>query len=254
MEIKKFTRQELQELLLPENLLPFNRDITGAHVGKMVRSVEACGLLRAPIIGRLNYVDPPIHAIIDGQHLTTAIVSMKHMHEYDSIECIVKDFDSKRDVINAVARVNNTQKIWNDEHYLRAWHLYGEDNGKYYGNYQFLMNLFTNDNLPCSFVVALYCYSKEEFKAGELTFRDKDFCDKVYKLALMLKNQYDKQSPCLYGLEMWAKRRHFHDKKKINFEKLESRVKAGIRTKERGAMAVGRDDFGSWIDEVYNRL
>jgi len=256
MKIQEFTRAELKELLQKENLLAFNRDITSAHVNKMAMSIEECGLLRAPIIGMLNYLNPPQFAIIDGQHLTSAIVAIegKHKYKYDNVDCIITEFETKKDVINTVATLNNTQNSWNDSNYLTAWYLFGADNVEYYKNYQFIHNLHKNDNLPCSFVITLYCLSKEKFKTGELTFREKEFCDHVYRLALMLKNKYDKQSPCLYGLENWAKRRYFLDKKTINFQKLESRLRAGLRTKEHGAMSTGRDDFGDWIEQVYTRL
>jgi len=254
MEIKKFTKQELKGLLQVENLLPFNRSITAAHVSKMAQSVKDCGLLRAPIIGKLNYIKPPVYAIIDGQHLVSAVVAINNEPEFENIDCIVRDYESKREVIKAVAKVNNTMNMWKDRHYLSAWYLFGPENEDYYENYKFLNNLLTNDHMPCSFLITLYCTSKDDFKEGKLLFRDREFSDKVYKLALMLKNQYDKQSPCLNGLEVWCKRKHYHEKKAINFQKLESRMKAGIRNKELGSMSMGRDDFHDWIEQVYTRL
>ncbi len=234
-KIKVFSINELKRLVEPEQLLPFNREIMPKHVGEMVESIKECGVLRVPIIGKLNYNGGLPYAIIDGQHLITAIIQLDESSGTDLVKCIMKEYDNKKDVIKTVAKINNTQRPWVDLTYLNAWYLFGDEN-EHFENYEYVNHLHTTDNLPCSFIVQLYSTTKDKFKEGEMVFRDKAFCDKVYKLALMLKNQYDVAGACLYGLERWAKVRHFKDKKQIDFQKLASRIRAGIRNKERGAM------------------
>ncbi len=255
-KIQKFTVAQLKELLKEKNLLEFNRDISEGHTKKMQESVMDCGILRLPVIGDLSAFDKNRkQAIIDGQHLCNAIVRLPRSSAITSIDCIVKTYESKKDVISDISKLNNTQKTWNDENYLDAWFKFGKDNIEHFTNYTYLHNLYSSsfDGLPCGFLVDLYAKSKDDFKEGRLEFRDREFSDKLAQISLMLKEDFKKGSFTLHGLRMWAMKRKFEEKKDIDFFKLKSRLSQAIRNKE-DAMCNGREDFNEFCKNVYTRL
>lgn len=247
MKTQTLSYKELKGLLTDKALLPFNRDIQVRHVQKMAKSIEECGLLRLPVLGRLLYEDNQPLAIIDGQHLINALVNNKK----GNIQCIVKDYDHKRDVIDDISKLNNTQKTWNDVNYLDAWFKYGKDNLDSWSNYSYLYTQYQNNNLPCGYLVELYSSSKKDFRTGSLTFWNREYSDKVFQIANMLKNKYRKPAHTLQGLTNWAKKM-YTDKKSVDFNKLNSRLSVALRNDE-DRNCNGRDDFKDFLNDLYTR-
>ena len=174
-----------------------------------MESINQCGVLRLPIIGDISKFDKRKYVIVDGQHLCNALVNMPSnlFTEISSdIECIVKKYNNKNEVIKDVAKLNNVQKTWNDENYLNAWYRYGKDNIEYFSNYAYLWNTYNNifDGLPCGFLVDLYATNKENFREGKLEFKDVQYSDKLAQLSYKLKSDYNKGAFTMQGLSRWA--------------------------------------------------
>lgn len=160
------TKNDVAELLKEENLLEFNREIKMKHVKKMKESIATLGVLRLPVLAKLNYCESQL-AIADMQHGLTAIESM--MGADDTIQAIVKECDSKREVVDLVAKLNTTSKGWNDRDYMNCWIEFGGDN-EFYGNYVLLSNRLEMTNLSIGLLVDIYTSNKGGFKNGALQF------------------------------------------------------------------------------------
>lgn len=256
--MKQFKIKEIKELLKEKNLLEFNREISQRHTNLIMDSVNQCGVLRLPIIGDISKFDKRKYVIVDGQHLCNALVNMPTTlfnDVSDKIDCIVKVYSSKGEVIRDVAKLNNVQKVWNDENYLNAWYHYGKDNLDFFSNYAYLWNTYNNifDGLPCGFLVDLYATNKENFREGKLEFKDIQFSDKLAQLSFKLKQEYNKGSFTLQGLRSWAFDRKFIALKEVNFAKLESRLMLSLKNNEDKGCN-GRDDFSEFIDTIYKRI
>lgn len=249
--IKKFKKSKLRELLKEENLLEFNREINEKHVKSLLNSVLECGLLRLPIIGDFSAFDSNRkYVIIDGQHLCSAITQLP----IDEVDCMVKKYKSRDEVIMDISKLNNTQKVWNDENYLDAWYKFGKDNIDYYTNYAYLYNAYnhTFDGLPCGFMIDLYAENKNAFKRGGLTLKDREFSDKIAQICLILQNDFKKGSFTLHGLRIWAVDMKFKKHQDIDYKKLLTRLKAAINNNE-DENCNGREDFRWFIDRIYER-
>lgn len=252
MEVIKLNKNQLSELIKEDNLLEFNREIQPRHVLKMTNSIQKCGVLRLPVIGDISSFDKRKMTIIDGQHLISAVA--KDPKTTGPIDCILKKYKNKREVISDIAILNNTQKTWNDEDYLYAWYKFGKDNLEYYLNYSELYNTYQNfEGIPCSFMVDLFALSKDDFKEGELEFRDKDFSMKILQICFKLKEEFNKPAHTLHGLRMWSQNRHFVEKRKIDYTKLESRLMDTLRNTNVNKFN-GRDDFREFVERVYTKL
>ena len=256
--MKKFKIKEIKELLKTKNLLEFNREISQRHTNSMIQSITECGVLRLPVIGDISKFDKRKYVIIDGQHLCNAIVQMpKNLfsNTIEDIDCIIKVYNNKNEVISDVAKLNNIQKNWNDENYLNAWNEFGKDNIEYYKNYSFLWRTYNTifDGLPCGFLVDLYATNKEAFRNGKLEFKDVEFSDTLASISYMLKEDYNKGSFTLQGLKIWAFDRKFNQLKEVDFVKLQSRLKLALKNEE-DKYCNGREDFSKFIDIVYKRI
>jgi len=251
--MRKLKIKKIRELLKEKNLLEFNREISQRHTNSIIESVSQCGLLRVPILGDISSFDNRKLVIVDGQHLCSALVKMNTTIK--EVNCIVKKYDNKNEVIRDVAKLNNVQKTWNDENYLNAWYKFGKDNIDYFSNYAYLWNTYNNifDGLPCGFIVDLYATNKENFRTGTLEFRDVQFSDKLAQISFMLKSKYNKGSFTLQGLRHWAFNRKFNEMRDLDFVKLESRLKLALKNKE-DQYCNGREDFCSFVDKIYKRL
>lgn len=254
MEIRTLNIRQVKHLVKEENLLEFNRDIQDRHVDKMMRSIQSCGLLRLPVIGDISAFDKRKEVIIDGQHLLTAITLMGKEDSINKIQVMYKVYKEKEDVIADIAKLNNTQKTWTDIDYLSAWTSFGKDNIDYYWNYHELTQLYNRfEGIPVGFLVDLFAKSKDAFKEGTLTFKDKEFSLKVLQIAHYIKTEYSKPAHTLHGLRMWAMKRWFEDKREIDFTKLKSRLDDALRNgKDKNCN--GREDFNEFIELTYTRL
>ena len=253
MGMKKIKVSQLKDLIKEKNLLEFNRDIQPRHVEKMRLSIIECGLLRLPVLGDVSKFDKRDLVIIDGQHLCSAITKLDPKNSMSEIDCIVKVYEDKASVISDIAKLNNTQKVWNDEDYLYAWVKYGKEN-EYYSYYSDLYNQYENfDGIPCAFLIDLFAKNKDDFKEGKLEFRDREFSIKLLQVAHKLKIDFKKPSQTLQGLRLWAFERYFKDKRDIDFIKLESRLFDALRNNKAKDFA-NREEFREFVQTVYSKL
>ncbi len=249
--IEQLSREEVKTLLKTDNLLEFNRSIKPRHVKSMLESIKLCGILRLPVVGKLNYSDRRKNAVIDGQHLLSAFLKTKQPF----INCVRKEYGDKSQVIKDVAKLNNIQKSWNDENYLESWYKFGKSNLKYFSNYAYLYNMYKEiyTGLPCGLLIDIYATAKNDFREGRLQFRDREFSDNVTQICYMLKMNYKKGAFTLQGLRVWAFRRKFKENKDIDFLKLESRLKLALRNNE-DRNCNSREDFDFLVDTIYKRV
>jgi len=251
MEIVTLKLSNVKELLQPHQLLEFNRKITAAYVAKMIESVNMCGLLRLPVIGDVSAFDKRGTAIIDGQHLMSAIVILLQ-DDNAEVMCMKKTYTNRVDVINDIAKLNSTQKSWTDYDYLYAWFMYGKDN-KHYDNYVDLMGLVKMFvSLPISFMIDLFAKSKESFKLGEFEYRHRGFSMDVLLLANTLRTEYEVTSGELQGLRKWCFDARIN-KKNLDLDKLTSRLKHAFN-KRKSEIPHGREDFIEFIEREYTRI
>ena len=246
---KKITYKTVKELLNPKNLLEFNREIKSSHVKKMSKSIKKAGLLRDALIGDISEFDMRRKfAIIDGQHLLSAIYNDKPI---DEVPVKIKKYYSKKEVIDDVAVLNNTQKSWNDTDYLNSWYSFGSDN-EHFEAYQKLHYLHNNKfkDIPVGLLVEIYSLNKSKnlFREGKLVFPDESKSHKIAHLILEIRNRFNKNGFSLTGFLYFCKQ-----EKNIDFKKLESRVFNALRNKE-DEYCNGREDFKSFIETVYKRL
>ena len=254
MRIEKIKTTKLKDLVKECNLLEFNRDIQPRHVEKMVKSVINCGLLRLPILGDISKFDKRELVIIDGQHLCTALTQLDPKNAVKEVECIIKVYQNKGEVIRDIAKLNNTQKTWNDEDYLYAWVKFGKDNLNHYSAYSDLYNQYENfEGIPCSFLIDLFAKNKDDFKEGKLEFRDREFSMKLLQICYKLKVDFKKPSQSLHGLRLWAFDRKFKEKRDINFQKLESRLFDALRNNKSREFS-NREEFREFVQSIYTKL
>jgi len=248
------TISEVKTLLNEKNLLEFNRNILPHHVQKMQASILDCGVLRLPVLGDVSAFDKRGEVIIDGQHFCSAVTKMRSMDRPDKVDFIIKKYNNKKEVVNDISKLNNTQKTWNDENYLNTWFRYGKDNIEHFSNYAYLYNAYDNifDGLPCGYLVDLYAVSKTGFREGTLEFRDREFSDKLAQLSLQLKQEWKKGSFTLQGLRMWAFER-LNSEKSIDWVKLQSRLMRAV-SKSEDKYCQGREDFRQFVEDTYTRV
>jgi len=246
MVIKEFTKSEIKELIKEKNLLPFNREVVSQHVTKMAKSVAKCGVLRAPVIGVLKYHEVDRYAIIDGQHLCKAITLTTGR---DKVQCVVKEYTSKKDVIQDIAVLNNTQKTWNDLNYLIAWYKYGNDN-EFYHQYSTLYNEYTNTDISIGLLISIFTSDKTGFKEGRLTFRDRDFSYKILTLVNYLKNEWNLNAHTLTGLVVWCNNSKFTHKVDIDFKYLKRLIKDELELRP-SDVPRSRDEFAEFLSNLY---
>lgn len=251
--IQEIKKAELKKLLEEKNLLEFNRDIQPRHVEKMRNSVIDCGVLRLPVIGDVSAFDSRGKVIVDGQHLCKALVTSP-TGQYSRISVILKVYKSKRQLIDDISKLNNTQKSWNDENYLEAWFKYGKTNYGHYTQYQKLYDLYNNkyDGLPCGLLIDLYARSKSGFREGTLEFRNEEFSDNLADLCFDLHSRQKKAAFALHGLRVWAFER-LSAKKTIDWIKLKSRLAKALKNGEDKNIQ-GREDFRDFIAGIYNAI
>ena len=250
--IKTLTYNQLSSLL-SHGFLEFNRVVSHQHVSKMIKSVEKCGILRFPVIGDVSFFDSRGLVIIDGQHLLTAI--LKTMSPTDTIEVIVKTYTNKRDVIQDIATLNNTNKSWNDKDYLEAWYNFGSENTKYYLNYEKLYDYSVGrfEAVSISLLVDIFTLNKTKFKEGELEFFDLPFSEELAEITRHLKSNYNKAAHTLTGLRVWAVGQR-NSTGKVNFKKLRARLDQAILEKRDAQFSNSRDDFKVFLDKIYNEI
>tara|TARA_R110000765_G_C18785946_1_gene591935 strand:- start:60 stop:800 length:741 start_codon:yes stop_codon:yes gene_type:complete len=246
MNVVTISRKELKELVREENLLPFNRNISTKHIDKMAKSISECGILRLPVIGVIKSQKNK-KAIIDGQHLVKSVLRDPNIKE---LQCILKDYEGKRDVIADVSKLNNTQKVWNDYDFLNAWYRFGIDDFSHHQNYAYLMEKYSRYDISCGVLVGLYAKSKNDFKLGKLEFKDLELSNKTLSVVDILKSEFKMPAHALEGLIKWVFGRQH---KGTDFSKLESRLFHSLRTGQI-SHKISRDEFMDELTKIYTRL
>ena len=252
---KELTLNELKKLIKEENLLPFNRQITKGHVRKMMKSIIESDVIRDPLIGRMCY-DKDKLAIVDGQHLVSAIVNLSSERPFGKITCKIKDYQTRNQLVRDMSKVNNVQKSWTDQDYLDTWYRFGpSDNSAHFPNYCHLWTVFNQGNLPIGLTIDIYTTNKDQFKEGNLSFYDVDFSDKVYGLISDLKREFNCPSLMLYGVLNFCKGTR-KSRNTINFEKLSSRLMNAMRDEsyDKKEDASTRESFRKFVRKIYNQI
>lgn len=248
---KEFSIADLKNLVKEENLLPFNRKIAKKHVLKMMKSVQESDLIRDPLLGRMSYDDNRL-AIVDGQHLVSALVILSKDPKYKRIKCKVKDYTTKGQVIKDISKINNVQKTWKDENYLDAWYMFGPaGNPEHFPNYSHLWTRVNQGHLPIGLLIDVYTLNKDAFKEGRLTFYDIEFSERVYKLLKDLKETFDCTANMLYGVLYFAKEK----RGSVDFFKLRSRLFDSMRSETYTKDDVStRELFREFVKNTYYKL
>jgi len=252
IKVEKIDIKTIKELIKEKNLLEFNRDIQPRHVEKMQKSVLDCGILRMPVLGDVSAFDNRKLVIIDGQHLCKALTQLDPANYVNDVHCIIKVYLSKEELINDVAKLNNTQKSWNDADYLYAWVKYGKDNLNHYAEYSDLYNQYQNfEDIPLAFLIDLFVKDKNDFKEGKLEFIDREHSMKILIICNEMRKRFDIPALSLHGLRLWAKERRTN-KRDIDFTKLKSRLMDGLKNSK--VMMKNREEFRDFVQEVYTKL
>ena len=255
---KELKYSELKDMLKQKNLISFNRKISKQHSKELGKSLKQWGLLRSPIVGDVSSFDNNRkYVIVDGQNLTKALVDLGFNNK-QPVNCIIKEYKNKQELITDISILNTTQKKWSDLNFLDAWYNYGNDNIKYWSNYSHLYRLNYDVYPKLSIGIILAIFTKQgnrkkiDFKKGNLTFFDIDFSNKLITIANTLKEKHNKPAHTIMGLILWAKEK-YKKKYEIDFVKLNSRLSTALRTNE-DKNYNGRDDFKEFIETIYNRV
>lgn len=248
---KEFSIAELKNLIREENLLPFNRKIAKKHVLKMMKSVEESDLIRDPLLGKMSYDNNKL-AIVDGQHLISALVILSKDPKYKRIRCKVKDYTTKGQVIKDISKINNVQKTWKDENYLDAWYMFGPSgNPEYFPNYSHLWSRVNQGELPIGLIIDIYTSNKDAFKEGKLAFYDIQFSESIFSLLRDLRLEFNCSANMLYGVLLFAKEK----RQTIDFYKLRSRLFDAMRNKTYSEREVStRELFRDFVNHNYHKL
>lgn len=240
-------RKEVEQLLMPQNLLHFNRSISLKHATTLAKSIDEIGMLRLPIIGDLSKIpNQKSKSIIDGQHLLKGFLLNKRNK---NISCLVKKYETKQQLINDISLLNSTQKRWKDEDYLDAWCEFGPDNVKYYHNYSDLRNFYNQvyKGLTIGTLLSIWAKDKKEFKLGRLTFNDRSLSKNISELCYILKTRFNKSSYAQDGVVKEMQTR------KYDYIKLKARLITSLNNNEDKGMKA-REEFREFIRMVYNRI
>mgnify|MGYP003645929663 CR=1 FL=1 len=197
----KLTKTEVTYLLKKENLLPFNRKITKKHAMNILQSINSYGVLRFPVIARLNY-NNNILALADGQHTVTGIKTI--MGNEDFLECIVVDCKTKKQVVDLIAKLNTTAKSWRNEDFLDAWLNFGADN-EHYSKYELIDNRVKKSNISLANILSIFVKNDNSFQKGNVNFVDNpQQANLVYKLAKHFVLKYKTTAFPLVGVILFA--------------------------------------------------
>jgi hypothetical protein len=94
--------------------MPMNRPVTADGVKKMKESVERNGVLRDVIVvwdkKKNRYL------IVDGQHLTEALIQMSM-----PVRCRIVECETEAQITQLMIDLNNISKSWKLENYIHGW-------------------------------------------------------------------------------------------------------------------------------------
>jgi len=94
-----------------------NRDVTQSHVETMKASVQKLNQTRPVIISQIKFITGKNEwFIIDGQHLTEALIALDRNIIYIELK-----IDSPEHLIEVIALLNATSKAWTLIDYVKSW-------------------------------------------------------------------------------------------------------------------------------------
>ena len=255
MNVVNLKPSQIKEMIKKKNLIEFNRDISSAHVKKMVESIKKCGLLRLPVIGDVSAFSEKGKVVVDGQHLCTAITKLPPGHELSKVPVIIKKYESKKQLIADIAKLNNTQKKWSDLDYLEAWYKYGSQN-KNFSDYAHLYNITKSAFPQISFGVILEIYlveggKKDKFREGDMVLKNKENGDKIISMCNYFLEEFDAPATFMVALSRVLKRKIAN--RSIDFNKMRSRLRDDFRNNKHVGIR-GREGFIDFIERAYTRL
>lgn len=113
-----------------------NRPINPGHVSKIAKSIYILGMLRVVICTEVSFITGKKELyVLDGQHGLNGA-----LRNGDEIPYVVIQIDSKQELIEALALLNNSSKVWSMLDYITAWSCLNPDYIKlnhYYQVYDF---------------------------------------------------------------------------------------------------------------------
>jgi hypothetical protein len=171
-----------QEYLRELNFMPtgYNRKPIDSHVSVMTVSVLKLGVTRNISVVRTSaFGKKDALYILDGQHLTKAILGLTPKQLKGFFAVTIYDIDEISDIITTVALINSTAANWKLEDYLNAWVAEGKKDyiilketlNKYKQNINSLIEAFTMQ----------ISSGNKEFKEGNFRAVKKNF-DTIVKL------------------------------------------------------------------------
>ncbi len=106
------------------HFLPFNRKVSQKHVKSIMASVQKNGVMGFVTVAITNVIDGVMRKyIVDGQHRYWAFrnLGIPILFTYTYAE-------SKRQLVELIATLNNTSKSWSLKNYLNAWESVDSEN------------------------------------------------------------------------------------------------------------------------------
>jgi hypothetical protein len=235
------TKKQVTELLMPENLLPFNRKISKDHSTTLRDSYIEFGLLRLPVLAKLIYDDSRL-AIADSQHLLTGILPL--LKAKDSIEVITVDCKTKKEVIDLISKLNTTSKSWMLDDYLNAWLNFGMQY-EHYPSYELLKNRMADSTMSLSKILDIFVADRDLFKKGVIKFNDMELSQNVYHLAKHFRVKYNTPAHALSGIIQFG-----HSQKWKSSEDVDTFISRIDNYKEIKSFPKDRDDIRHLLIEI----
>lgn len=156
-------------------MLPMNRPISMKHVMSLQRSVSTYGVLRDVICVSTDIVDTARKTwIVDGQHLYHALLRLNM-----PIPVRMVKVKSIQELVDLVARLNNTSKQWNMHDYVHCWSsLVG------YADYSRLLKYRDHHKLSYTVLAMACCPSHpsgaiERIKKGSFKIEDRELTNTI---------------------------------------------------------------------------
>ena len=242
------TKKEVGELLKPKNLLPFNRAIKEKHVNGIRDSILTYGLIKPPVIVILKY-DNNKKAIGDGQHTLNATYSL--MKSNDLVEVSVITCNTKRDVIDLIAKLNTTGKGWVLDDFLHSWLNFGYDNSQY-PQYEMIKNRMQQSGLTLDKILSIFVKNKPKFKKGTVILNDMLVAQTTYLLTKHFRLKYNFPSHTLSGVVSFGKSVKF--KSEDNVKDFVSRVDTYISYLKSNKQMITqhRENIKNKLQELYD--
>lgn len=99
------------------HMLPMNREVNGAHVSKLVESIQKMGCIRPVIVVEISFIDGIMRKyVLEGQHLLNALLRLNRPVPY-----VVIPITNEEDLIEKMALLNASSKSWQLQDFMHAW-------------------------------------------------------------------------------------------------------------------------------------